>query len=39
MPPCNAVDTGRVPGAKASRLPRGLSARESLAKRLREHSR
>lgn len=39
MPPCNEVDTGRVPGAKASRLPRGLSSRENMAKRFGEKGR
>jgi hypothetical protein len=38
-PPCNGADTGRVPGAKASRRPRGLSSRESLVKRHREQGR
>ena len=39
MPSCNGADTGRVPGARACRLPRGLSSRENVAKRPREQGR
>ena len=39
MPACNALDAGKFPGTKVSRLTRGLSSRESVAKRLRRQCR